>query len=192
MNKALLTAALLAMASVAAAQNVPNAGLIRAQATFAVGKDTWLEGAKPYLYTELEVMPDDHVGIAGSTFIQLSNLSTVNSNATVNTEFGYVTHHLFFGPMWHFRPDQPFDVHVGLQPGFTAINQTFGNAFALGTWEVAPSVAGTAGVAYYGSFFHVFAQAKVLSGYHAGADHRGSLTEGMLTAGLGWNIDVKK
>jgi hypothetical protein len=192
MRRLLLFTLLLGIAITAFAQSYPSTGLLRAQATFAIGKDTWLTGAKPYLFGEFEAMPDDHVGIAGSVLVHLSR----NEMATQPNLYGVWeahTHHVLLGPMWHFKPHQPLDVHVGLQPGFTAV--VFNGQLSETNNHrpsITPSVAGTAGVAYYGSFFHVFAQAKLITGYQASEIHRGSLTEGLLTAGLGWNLNVQR
>lgn len=181
------------MVSVQLFSQYPSAGLLRSTATFAVGKDTWMQGIKPYLYTEFEGMPDDHVGIAGTVILQLANRPMQDYTALPETYYDVFTHHLFFGPAWHFAPGKPFDFNVSFQPGMTLVGGRYSTDLILvRSFEVAPSVSGAATAAYYGSFFHVYAQARIITGKMAGATARTPLTEGLLTFGLGFNLDVKQ
>lgn len=191
---------LLLSSSFAGAQGV-SSGLLRAQGTLAMGLDLVEPDTRYYVYGDLEYMPSDHIGIDGAILL---NFGSSNPEFPRNGVFApsedMRTHHVFFGPNYHFKPNQPLDFFVGFQPGmFVAqipenVSRDPGGTFTLHpeTIMLGPSVSVNGGIAYYGSFFHLFGHLRAVAGRATGAWYNVSMVEFMPTFGLGFNIDTHK
>jgi hypothetical protein len=168
-------------------------GMVRFQGTFAIGFDQNKQyGAEQryYLYGEGEYLLGDHLGLNGATFFNLgssSNLELINGKSIEDT---YV-HSVLAGPVHHFFDDQPLDLFVGLQPGFSVIDQYNYNVFSGNARAVhlAPTASVFGGLAWYGSFFHLFAQARYVNTLVNTQQFGKSLNDLRLSIGLGFNFN---
>ncbi len=165
-------------------------GMIRVQGTVGLGI------SKPelryYVIGELEGMISDHIGINGTVYGNLgSDRSIFDVYAVKPKADDYYVHSVLAGPIYHFLTDRPLDVYVGFQPGWSITQLNYiGAADVVKTeFGVSPTASALTGVAYYGSFFHLFAQARYVATRHATLRYNTPLRDLRLAIGLGFNIN---
>lgn len=167
-------------------------GMVRAQGTLAAGVLNSSAEIRFYVYGELECMLDDNIGINGAAYGQVGS-SKDEFDASVAPEGGdYFTHSIFVGPVYHFKPNSPLDLYAAIQPGLH-MTKSPGVSFATGNdypeaYEFFPSASVNVGIAYYGSFFHVFGQLRALTGQNLKPGTVYGIGELRPTFGLGFNI----
>jgi hypothetical protein len=165
-------------------------GLWRVQGTVGLGI------SKPelryYVLGELEGLISDHVGINGTVYANLgSDRSAFDIFFSPPKADDYYVHSVLAGPIYHFISNKPIDLYAGFQPGLslTQLNFLYPDN-AVGTeWSAAPTASVLTGVAYYGSFFHLFAQARYVATRHATIRANTPLRDIRLAIGLGFNIN---
>jgi hypothetical protein len=181
---------LLSMSLMAQKKEGIHRGLVRVQGTVGLGI------SKPelryYFIGELEGCVSDHIGINGTTYTNFGSDRSAFDIYTVKPKADdFYVHSVLTGPIYHFLTDQPLDVYVGIQPGLSLTQFNYLNrAGAVQTeWGVAPTTSALTGVAYYGSFFHLFAQARYVATRHATLVDNRPLRDLRLAIGLGFNIN---
>jgi hypothetical protein len=165
-------------------------GLIRVQGTVGLGISKM--ELRYYVIGELEACLSDHIGINGTTYTNLgSDRSVFDVYAVKPKNDDYYVHSVLTGPIYHFLTDQPLDVYLGIQPGISFTQLNYLNAAGnVGTeFGVAPTASALTGVAYYGSFFHLFAQARYVATRHATVRDNTPLRDLRIAIGLGFNIN---
>jgi hypothetical protein len=167
-------------------------GMLRTQGTLAAGIVNRSEEIRYYVYGELEYLLDDHVGFNGAIYGQVGSSKQEFPELIAPDGGDYFTHSVFAGPIYHFRQDTPLDLYVGLQPGLHLtqspfVNQAWGIQYQE-SWSLSPSASALAGIAYYGSFFHVFGQLRALTGQNVKAGTLYGIAELRPTFGLGFNL----
>lgn len=187
MNRPLIMAlALLAGSTVASAQKNASidAGLLRAQLTLAPSYLFAEQQAYFYLHGTLETYLSDRFSIAGEGYTSLGSIG--NEYAALDEH-----HSIFFGSNWHFVKGGS-DLYLGVHPGvsFTKLDHTTGEVGNAKT-SVNPMISAVAGYNYFfHRYFHFFLQTRIGTGQHAQYE-RMDLTEVRLSAGLGWNVNMK-
>lgn len=157
-----------------------HAGLIRAQATISVGALSDAEISPIYLHGNLEYYAEQNMSIRGDTYFYLNNLEKSDT-------IGYY-HSNFFGIGWHPAKKGYLDPYVGLQPGVGLLHREVeetGREFT----KLSPLVSANIGVNYYApKWFHLFLDARYVSGMITDHAARFSLNELRFSFGLGFNI----
>ena len=164
-------------------------GMIRVQGTVGLGISK--QELRYYVLGELEGCISDHLGINGTVYANLgSDRSAFDIYFSKPAADDYYVHSVLAGPIYHFLADQPIDVYVGVQPGISLTQLNYMNtAGNVGTeYGVAPTASALTGIAYYGSFFHLFAQARYVGTRHATVQDNSPLRDLRLAIGLGFNI----
>jgi hypothetical protein len=164
-------------------------GLVRVQGTVGLGVSKM--ELRYYFIGELEGLVSDHIGINGTTYTNLgSDRSIFDVYAVKPKRDDYYVHSVLTGPIYHFLVDQPIDFYVGIQPGFSFTQANYINASGGASTEFgfAPTASALTGVAYYGSFFHLFAQARYVATRHASVQVNTPLRDLRVAIGLGFNI----
>jgi hypothetical protein len=190
MKKLLLLTLLWGAFLAAQAQDGIHKGLVRVQGTVGLGI------SKPelryYVLGELEGLLTDHVGINGAIYANLgSDRSAFDIYFSEPKPDDYYVHTIFAGPIYHFTPNKPLDVHVGVQPGIslTQLNYMPPSGTVATEFDVAPAASVLTGVAYYGSIFHLFAQARYVVTRHTTVHGDVPLNDLRLAIGLGFNFN---
>lgn len=170
-------------------------GMVRFQGTVALGFDTnkqvYAKGEQRYyIYGEFEYLLNDHIGLNGSIFANLGSSQRVSLvTETAPQEDGYV-HSVFTGPVYHFLPNQAFDLFVGVQPGFSYLKVHHAEPYDLITsTQFGPTGSIFGGAAYYGSFFHLFAQARYVASPFMNNLAQRNFNDLRLCIGLGFNFN---
>ena len=182
-----LLALFLAPAAQVQAQGV-HAGMIRTQATLALGVPFNMPMARYFIYGEAEVLLSDNIGFNGGAYFMIDQSETPQDWAWPATTFDHRAHSVFFGPNYHFLPDSPFDVYVGLQPGVQLSAVTLQEVFAKDQWSLNPVASMNVGAALYGSFFHLFTQVRAVYGEHDQGWFHSPMSDLRFTVGLGFNF----
>lgn len=168
-------------------------GMVRVQGTFAIGFDQNKNfGAEQryYLQGESEYLVGHHLGLNGSVFLNLGSSNRLELGNAKSIEDAYV-HSVLVGPVHHIFDDQPLDLFFGFQPGFSVIDQYDFNVFSgnARAYHFAPTASVFGGVAWYGSFFHLFAQARYLNTLANSRQYGRSMNDLRLSIGLGFNFN---
>ena len=178
-------------------------GMIRTQGTYVFGFDG-LE-TKYYINGGAEYMLTDNIGWNGNLS---ANIGSSKQDAVLfltdcckpDDEIeDYYVHSLFFGPYYHFLPNKRIDLYAGIQPGMSLFHapeyqyqvSSTETRTALTTNAVLPNASAVAGVAYYGSFFHLFGNARFVTGSVHNQTYKANLNELRLAFGLGFNFRPK-
>jgi hypothetical protein len=169
-----------------------HAGMARVQGTLALGLLNKSQELRYYLYGEGEYLLDDHWGLNGAVYAQMGSSKQEFSDNVSPSGGNYLTHSLFSGPVYHFRPNTPLDVYVAVQPGIhltqsPRVEYPFGITFPQ-AYDIHPAASLNVGAAYYGSFFHLFAQLRAVTGHNLKAGTVYGLAELRPTFGLGFNL----
>jgi hypothetical protein len=168
-------------------------GLISVQGTLAVGFD--INKTTPeqrfYIYGESEYLISDHIGINGSAWGNLgsSERRFQAFGSTKKQEDVYV-HSALAGPVFHAFVNQPLDLYVGVQPGFSFIHGKYitpvdGTAI---DFQVSPTASVHGGIALYASFFHLFAQVRYVRTQLFSLHNQVRLNDVRVCIGLGFNF----
>lgn len=169
-----------------------HAGMVRVQGTFALGVLNGSEETRSYIYGEAEGMLDDHVGFNGGLWAQVGSSKDEYSEAEAIGRGDVLVHSLFAGPQYHFLPGRAIDVYVGLQPGLHLVSQPAveldGEPLDAGS-HLVPGASVNTGVAWYGSFFHLFGQMRGVWGEYVSGPRRYGISEVRVCFGLGFNFN---
>lgn len=168
-------------------------GMVRVQGTLALGVDLSKATAEQryYIYGEGEYLLSDHIGVNGSVWANLgSSEHRLQPRGGVPEEDAYV-HSILAGPVFHAFAQRPLDLYFGIQPGFslTQVRYIQPDDGVGREVQVAPTATVHGGVAYYGSFFHLFAQARYARTQHYSLALRQSFHDLRLCIGLGFNFN---
>lgn len=167
-------------------------GMLRATATFALGKPFSYNILMPYIKGELEYQFEERWSVRGEVYYQAGEMG---SSARMFTHY----HSAFTGVSYHFMKNNHFDPYAGLQVG--ALWSEMTNEVAamvildheLQRSSVDAVISPIIGVNYYANnYFHVFANVRYLYGNRAAAYARQNLSELRISFGLGFNINVKR
>jgi len=164
-------------------------GMIRVQGTVGLGISK--QELRYYVLGELEGCISDHLGINGTVYANLgSDRSAFDIYFSKPAADDYYVHSVLAGLIYHFLADQPLDVYVGVQPGVSLTQLNYMNTAGNVNTEfgVSPTASALTGIAYYGSFFHLFAQARYVATRHATVQDNTPLRDLRLAIGLGFNI----
>lgn len=171
-----------------------HAGLVRVQGTVALGFD--INKVTPeqryYIYGEGEVLISNHIGVNGSAWYNLgSSERRFREYGTPDSIEDLKVHSILAGPVFHAFANRPIDLYAGIQPGFSITTSNYNMPFGgVGTdVQVSPTASVHGGIAFYGSFFHLFAQARYLRTQHYSLRNQQSLSDLRLCIGLGFNIN---
>lgn len=171
--------------------------LIRTTGSFAFGYGgkEWryhIYGEAGFLLTDkTEFNGGINLGVGSSN---PNSLDYFQGNKTGNINPGdYRWHGYWAGLKYHFLTDKNMDVYVGLQPGLAMViaqphfSEQLGNAGR--EMGIAPLVSECAGIAYYASVFHVYAELRMIQGKYNSPRYSLPLSEVRLSFGLGFNIN---
>lgn len=167
-------------------------GMFRAQGTVAIGIDIhkYTKEQRYYIYGEGEYLLSDHIGVNGSAWFNIG--SSVHRLVPLGTpeEEGKV-HSALAGPVFHAFTGRPLDLYVGIQPGFSLTVARTVSPFdgVQESVQLSPTASFHGGVAYYGSFFHLFAQARYLRTQHTNINDIRQFNDLRLCIGLGFNFN---
>jgi hypothetical protein len=188
----LLFAAIVTFESVAQeAKDFQKDGMIRATATFAVGKPFAVNTVHAYLKGELEYQLQENWSIRGDVYVLVGQMGA-------NRIFKDY-HSASAGASWHFTDRKALDPYVGLQVG-VLWSDTHASESDLPALPYAPQqraidalISPHVGFNYYASnYFHLFANLRYLYGQRLAANSSNNLSELRLSFGLGFNILAKK
>lgn len=167
-------------------------GLIRFQGTLALGfSPAKLKSPEQryYIYGDLEYLLNDHWGLDGASFANIGSSQRPILQGNNSKEDAYV-HSILVGPVYHFLPENAFDFYAGLQPGFSLAQVYFSDSSAIVNGnQFSPTISPFLGVAYYGSFFHLFAQARWLNAIYEDQNYSRNLSDLRFCIGLGFNFN---
>ena len=171
-------------------QSVDKNGMLRATATFAVGKPFSLPTLHSYVKGELEYQLDDHFSIRGDVYYLVGNTGGIAH------KFYKDYHTAFAGVSYHFSTPNNFDPYLGIQAGAlygkSAENILFLPVHNQRT-SIDPLVSLHAGFNFYAShYFHLFMQVRYLYGVRTIPSYSTDLSELRFSFGLGFNLNVKR
>jgi hypothetical protein len=168
--------------------------MVRVQGTVAMGLD--INKVKPeqryYVYGEGEVLVSDHIGVNGAVWYNLgSSERRFFSFGDPDGAEDLKVHSILAGPVFHAFANQPIDLFAGIQPGFSLTTAKYNTPVdgVETNLQISPTASVHGGVAFYGSFFHVFAQARYLRTQHFSLRERQPLNDLRLCIGLGFNFN---
>lgn len=166
-------------------------GMIRATATFAVGKPFAVNTLHAYLKGELEYQIQENWSIRGDVYVLVGQMGTNR----IYKDY----HSASAGASWHFTNRKAFDPYVGLQVGaLWSEANVQPAATVLLPYEpqkraVDALISPHVGFNYYASnYFHLFVNLRYLYGQRLAANSSNNLSELRLSFGLGFNILAKK
>jgi hypothetical protein len=167
-------------------------GMLRVQGTLALGIDTRRVTGEQryYIYGEGEYLLSDHIGMNGSIWANVGS-STLRFVGLGQPEEEAFIHSILAGPVFHLWSDRPLDLFAGIQPGFS-LTQERTTFFTHGVRlenQFGPTASVFGGAAYYGSFFHLFVQARYVRAQHISYYVLHPMNDLRLCIGLGFNIN---
>ncbi|MFN8394525.1 MAG: hypothetical protein U0176_07625 [Bacteroidia bacterium] len=166
-------------------------GMFRTQGTVALGIDInkVTKEQRYYIYGESEYLLSDHIGVNGSAWFNIGSSEHRLIPLGTPEEEGYV-HSALAGPVFHAFSNQPLDLYVGIQPGFSlTVARTVAPFDGVQeSIQLSPTATVHGGVAYYGSFFHLFAQARYVRTQHTNINDIRQFNDLRLCIGLGFNF----
>ena len=151
--------------------------MLRTEASLAYGSG---KDARYYLQGELEYLVHNRVGLNGMTYINIGPAGIYPKSC--NT--------LFSGPAFHFPMSRQMDSSLAIQPGLSFVKDR-GSKDNSAVSEIIPNSSIMGGLAYYGSFFHVFFQLRANAAYTNDTRQRQNLSDLRMSFGLGWNLNLK-
>lgn len=168
-----------------------HAGMVRVQATYSIGLLNARQETRYFLYGDAEGLVNDHLGIDGGVYVQLGSSNAEYSSGSANRYNDIRAHTLLFGPNYHFRPKKPLDIYAGVQTGLHLVREPayIGIEPAPVHTSIAPAASVVGGLAYYGSFFHLFGQVRGIYGNGVGGSVQYGISELRLSFGLGFNFN---
>ena len=179
--RAFLLLSLLFLTSVTVAQKKPGPGIrkgmLRAESSLAYGSG---KDARYFLQGELEYLVHNRVGLNSMAYINIGPAGNYPKSV----------HTLFSGPAFHFPMSKQMDFSLAIQPGLSFVKDA-GTLENSAVSELIPNSSIMGGVAYYGSFFHLFFQMRANSAYTNDTKVRQNLSDLRVSFGLGWNLNLK-
>jgi hypothetical protein len=167
-------------------------GMVRVQGTVAMGIDLrqYTGEQRYYIYGEGEYLLSDHIGVNGSIWGNVGS-STLRYTATTDPREEALVHSILAGPVFHLWTGRPVDVFAGIQPGFSLTQErtTFFAHGAVMENQFGPTASVFGGAAYYGSFFHLFAQVRYVRAQHISYYQLHPMNDLRLCIGLGFNFN---
>lgn len=171
--------------------------LIRTTGSYAFGY-----GGKEWkynLYGEAGFLLTEHIEVNGGVTFQLGSSDKYSINRLMGEYVApgqmtgdYRWHGVWWGAKYHFLTEKQLDIYAGFQPGMAAVftGENYSDWFGYQHKEfgVAPFLTECAGVAFYGSFFHLYAEARFIQGKYHSPQYSLPLHELRLSFGLGFNI----
>jgi hypothetical protein len=167
-------------------------GMVRVQGTLAVGIDTRSVTGEQryYIYGEGEYLLSDHIGVNGSIWANVGSNTLRYVGDGPPKEEAFV-HSILAGPVFHLFANRPLDVFAGIQPGFSLTQER--SIFYVDPTrpdrQFGPTASVFGGAAYYGSFFHLFVQARYVRAQHISYTVLHPMNDLRLCIGLGFNIN---
>jgi hypothetical protein len=179
----LLFVILFPLTSAAQDDDVVKPGLIRAHLIFSPSRMSAQKESYFYLHGNIEGYITPLLSISAEGYASLGSTSD-------RPTFAY-NHNGFFGANLH-KIHGRSDLYIGLQPGLAFSKLNSSTDLPTPSRGVNPVVSIVTGYnAYIGSIFHLFLQLRLITGQHV-YDVKKDLTELRLSAGLGFNVTVKK
>ncbi|MEI7802644.1 MAG: hypothetical protein WCI97_08375 [Bacteroidota bacterium] len=179
--KRILILALLFISFDSFAQKKPGPGIrkgmLRAEGSLCYGSGA---NNRYYLQGELEYLVHNRVGLNGMTYFNIGPAGIYPKSV----------HSVFSGPAFHFPMSKQLDLSLAIQPGFSFVKDN-GSIENSAVSEMVPNTSLMGGLAYYGSFFHVFFQMRANAAYTNDTVERQNLSDLRISFGLGWNLNLK-
>ncbi len=179
--KHILILALLFISFDSMAQKKPGPGIrkgmLRAEGSLCFGSGV---NARYFVQGELEYLVHNRVGLNGMTYFNIGPAGIYPKSV----------HSVFSGPAFHFPMSKQLDLSLAIQPGLSFVKDkgSFENSAIS---EMVPNTSIMGGLAYYGSFFHVFFQMRANAAYTNDTVERQNLSDLRMSFGLGWNLNLK-
>ncbi len=180
MNRLLIFTLLFISAGAFAQNKKPSGvrkGLLRTEGTLCYGSGI---NSRYYFQGELEYLVHNRVGLNGTTYFNIGPSGNYPGSC----------HSVFSGPVFHFPMSKQMDLSLALQPGLSFVKDK-GSKENSSVSEMIPNTSIVGGLAYYGSFFHLFFQLRANSAYVNDIVQRQSLSDLRIAFGLGWNLNLK-
>ena len=152
-------------------------GMLRVESSLAYGSGN---NARYYLQGELEYLVHNRVGLNSMTYINIGPSGNYPNRC----------HTFFTGPVLHFPMSKQIDFSFAVQPGLSFVSDA-GSLENSMINETIPNSSIMGGLAYYGSFFHLFFQLRANTAYVNDVKERQNLSDLRLSFGLGWNLNLK-
>lgn len=179
-------------------------GILRAMGTISPGILLKENFSTISLYGTLEGYVSDNISIRGDSYYDILSASKKNNDRPF--EFNHAT---FSGASYHFKTKNHFDPYIAIEPGISISERK--DVSDLNIWcdpaacpdyysvhpktEVNPLISSALGFNYYFQrWFHLFIEARYVSGRHIPTDGSPtlSLNELKFAFGLGLNINALK
>lgn len=166
-------------------------GMLRATATFSVGKPFAVNTLHAYLKGELEYQLQENWSIRGDVYVLVGQMG---SNRIFKDY-----HSASAGVAWHFTRRKALDPYIGLQVGalwseaIVGASSTVILPYEPKQRSIDALISPILGFNYYASnYFHLFATMRYLYGQRLSAYSSNNLSELRISFGLGFNILAKK
>lgn len=169
-----------------------KSGMLRATATFAVGKPFNVNTLHAYIKGELEYQMEERWSVRSEIYYMVGN-----TGGASNKYFDEY-HSLFTGLSYHFTKKRQFDPYLGLQAGvlwseLTTPLSTEEPLYEIERTSVDPLISLHGGFNYYATnYFHLFMNVRYLYGVRTAPGSIRDLSELRFSFGLGFNINVKR
>ncbi|CAG0966540.1 MAG: hypothetical protein HND27_04205 [Bacteroidetes bacterium] len=162
-------------------------GLLRFQGTLSAGKMLQQNVKNVLLHGDMEYYTDQKISIRSDVYYFV--------NSPGNNKPLKQNHSLFVGSNFHLFSQGSFDAYIGIQPGValsqSAVPKESSPVFSTYPSTFNPLFSGIVGFNYYGpQYFHLFIQARYISGNHLSDVAPIPLEELRVSFGLGFNLNV--
>lgn len=160
-------------------------GLLKATSTISPGFMLNQQRTNIYVNGELEYFAEEKVSLRGDGYWYLGsqqNPDLLKKNSA-----------MYWGALYHFRKNQA-DCFIGFQPGLSITQPVVDEKYYYSDYgiQVCPQMSVLAGFTYYvGKYFNFFANTRYVKSSYRNNIHIG-LDELRISAGLGFNIHLKK
>ena len=147
-----------------------------------------------YITGSLEYYLSDRVSVEGACLYFANSRNKTEPELKIN-------HHIYTGFNYHFLKNRAFDLYMGLQPGFvlTQVNAAYplniDEPGILGPKEKTPlganpMISVNTGFNFFAAkYFHLFVNGRFVAGRYLGGPEPYSLSEVMLSFGMGLNAN---
>ena len=175
-------------------------GILRAQATISPGIMLKENVSTISIHGNLEYYVADNVSIRGDGYYGLKISEPNWDKVTFGGAFPfmYSNHSVFAGASYHFKTKNHFDPYLCLEPGMSLSQSVIGigttDGYLYSNTSINPLISPAFGFNFYFQrVFHLFAEARYISGKHLSDDATpSSLNELRFSLGLGWNLNLIK
>lgn len=163
---------------------IAKKGLLRTMGTINFGRLTKEEQTNIYLQGVLEYFVTKNITSRGDIYYYLKS---------GNQQLLNLNHQLFAGASYHFNTNSNFVPYLGIEPGVGLTQASFVIMNGENNIEASPLISAVAGFNYYASkWFHLFIDARYVTGKHLSNQKMISLDELRLSFGLGFNLNILK